>query len=155
MIFATLGTAQPFPRFLRRLDELAGTTDREIIVQTGRTPAAVKHCKTFDFAPSLQEYMQKADLIISHAGLGTSLELLKLNKPFILIPRLAKYKEHYDDHQVETCEILHRKYGITYFTDLEQLDMNVLDSVTAPRPYDGRKLKEFHKNIEKVIFECL
>ena len=38
MIFAAMGTSVPFPRLLKRLDEIAAELPEEILVQTGTTP---------------------------------------------------------------------------------------------------------------------
>lgn len=151
MIYATFGTAGAFPRLLARLDELAAETGMEFVVQTGNTPQTAKHCRMFDFVPSQQEYFRRAELVIAHAGLGTQLELLQMGRPFVVAPRLARYGEHNDDHQLETCEILHRKYGIFFFEDLAMLTPELLTHPPAPYPFSDEPLRRFRASVLPVI----
>lgn len=60
------------------------------------------HVEVFEFAPSLADYMQAADLIISHAGSGSIFEALRLKKPLIAIPNALLM----DNHQAELAEHL-------------------------------------------------
>lgn len=151
MIFATFGTASPFPRLLKHLDDLAKETGLEIVVQTGTTPQDATCCRMFDYAPSLTEHFQRAELVISHAGLGTQLELLRMHKAFVVVPRRACYGEHNDDHQLETCEILRKKYGIRYFVDIGKLNAEILKYPPAPYLYSDDPLRTFRKEVLSVI----
>lgn len=151
MIFATFGTASPFPRLLKRLDDLAKETGLEIVVQTGTTPQDATCCRMFDYAPSLVEYFHRAELVISHAGLGTQLELLRMHKAFVVVPRRACYGEHNDDHQLETCEILGKKYGIRYFVDIEELNAEILKNPPEPYPFSDDPLLSFREKVLPVI----
>ena len=151
MIYATFGTAGPFPRLLRHLDKLAEETGLEIMVQTGTTPQTASHCSMTAYLPGQKEYFRRADLVITHAGLGTQLELLELHRPFVVVPRLAEYHEHNDDHQLETCEILHKKYGILYFADLEKLTADILRDPPAPYPYTDESLRRFRQNVSRIL----
>lgn len=151
MIFATFGTARPFSRLLARLDELSEETGLEIMVQTGKTPQTAKHCRMFDFAPSLMEYFKSADLVISHAGLGSQLDLLRLKVPFVVVPRQAEFGEHNDNHQIETCEILSKKYGIKYFLDTNDITGEFLKATHLPYHFEDNAIQEFKKNILAVL----
>ncbi len=153
MIFATFGTAAPFPRFLNRLDELAKETGLEIVAQTGTTPQTAKYCKTFDYAPSLDEYYSAAFLVISHAGLGIPMELLKMGKPFVVCPRLACYGEHNNDHQLEICEMLHKKYGVLYYPDFSELTASLLYNPPAPYHYSDEPLQRFRNGVARILLK--
>ncbi|KAH9951221.1 glycosyl transferase [Amylocystis lapponica] len=54
------------------------------------------------FKPSLQEEYGKADLIISHAGSGTIIDVLRLGKPLIVVPNETLL----DNHQQELASAL-------------------------------------------------
>lgn len=151
MIYVSMGTSSPFPRLLKRMDELAAETGLEIVVQTGHTPQTAQHCRMIQFVPSQKEYFQQASLIISHAGLGTQLELLRMHRPFVVVPRRAEYQEHNDNHQVETCEILHKKYGILYFLETKDITASVLRNPPSPYSFSDENLEIFRKNILPVI----
>ena len=48
--------------------------------------------------------MAQADLVITHAGTGAIIGAVKQGKKVIAVPRLAKYGEHVDDHQLQIVE---------------------------------------------------
>jgi len=45
--------------------------------------------------------MEECDLLITHAGTGAIVSALKNGKKVVAVPRLAKYGEHVDDHQMQ------------------------------------------------------
>ena len=152
MIYVSMGTSGSFPRLLKRMDELAAETDLEIVVQTGHTPQTAKHCRMIQFVSSQKDYFQQADLIISHAGLGTQLELLQMHRPFLVVPRRLEYQEHTDNHQVETCEILHKKYGILYFLETKDITASILKNPPPSYSFSNENLENFRRNILPVLF---
>jgi UDP-N-acetylglucosamine transferase subunit ALG13 len=50
--------------------------------------------------------MEKADIVISHAGVGTILKANALRKRLIICPRLHMYDEHVDDHQLQITNFI-------------------------------------------------
>ena len=151
MIFVALGTCEPFPRILRKIDELAAEMSEEFVVQYGKTEIPLPHCRGFDYAPSLDEFYSAARLVICHAGLGIQLELMRRNQPFIAVPRLCRYKEHFDDHQVETCEYLNLKFGIRYILDMEELTPGLVEKYSDIAPYRVDGLNRFRRDILSVL----
>ncbi|WP_396667303.1 glycosyltransferase [Microbacterium sp. R86528] len=53
--------------------------------------------------------MREADVVISHAGTGSALTAFEQGKCPILVPRLARYREHVDDHQVQIAREMQRR----------------------------------------------
>ena len=98
----------------------------ELIVQRGYTKCKnSKRIKAFDFIPldEMEEYISKADLVISHGGVGTIFSAIKKGKKVIAVPRLEKYGEHINDHQIEICEELEKEGYILYYKDgIDSLD---------------------------------
>jgi UDP-N-acetylglucosamine transferase subunit ALG13 len=45
--------------------------------------------------------MRRADAIVCHAGVGTIMTALSVGKHPVVLPRLAMYGEHVDDHQLQ------------------------------------------------------
>lgn len=109
MIFVTVGTQKfPFDRLLKKIDELAenGTIREQVMVQTGHSLYQPAHCIWSDFYPeeSFYSLLQSSSLVITHGGIGTITKGLTLKKKVIIVPRLKKYAEHIDNHQLEIGE---------------------------------------------------
>lgn len=142
MIFVTVGTQLPFDRLIRTVDELAPDfPDTEIIAQVYRPGYAAKNIRTLDFISPLQynDYILSAELVISHAGIGTITTVAELEKPLILFPRMGQLKEHRNDHQVATCNMLSGKYPLNIAYNKEQL-AELLVLFREGRLLAGRKL---------------
>lgn len=106
MIFVTVGSQKfQFNRLLEEIDRLIYNKKitEEVIAQIGVSDYRPRNYKFFDFLSqdNFKEYMDKSDLIITHAGTGAIITALKKDKKVIAIPRLAKYGEHVDDHQIQ------------------------------------------------------
>ncbi len=99
-----------FIRLFHILDELCRENvlnGAEVTAQTGYDVYQSECYKTFDYMgdTEFKELLANSDLIITHAGTGTVTSALKARKKVILFPRLSKYDEHYDDHQLELCDL--------------------------------------------------
>lgn len=114
MIFVTVGTQKfPFDRLLKAVDEMAGAEDwtEEIFAQIGcssYTPIHYKYVKFLD-ADILTARMCESDLIITHGGVGTLVNALKSGSKVIAVPRIAKYGEHVNDHQLQILDKMAEK----------------------------------------------
>jgi UDP-N-acetylglucosamine transferase subunit ALG13 len=109
MIFVTIGTQKPFDRLIRAIDELAPSLGNiRIVAQVSNTVQNVKNLETLSFIDpnEFNSIFSQADLIISHAGMGTILSALEKEKPIIVMPRLMKFKEHRNEHQLATAKRL-------------------------------------------------
>ncbi|MER2998966.1 glycosyltransferase [Pontibacter populi] len=105
-VFLTTGTQEPFDRLIKAIDSITlYLEDITIIAQTPKSYYQPKNIQVFDFLdPSeFDFYFTEADLIVSHAGMGTVISALEKEKPIIIFPRLIKYKEHRSDHQMATA----------------------------------------------------
>jgi len=121
MIFVTIGTQAPFDRFIKIIDEVAPQINEEIVAQVYKCGFTPKNIKTVDFlAPDeFNNLFEKADLIISHAGMGTILSALQKHKPIIIFPRIAALGEHRNEHQLATAEKF-KELGSVYVAMNEQ-----------------------------------
>ena len=109
MIFVTLGSQKfQFNRILEEIDKLIEKKiiNEEVFAQTGASTYIPKEYMYKDFLmqDEFKEKMKEATLVITHAGTGAIITALKNNKKVIAIPRLAKYGEHVDDHQIQLIE---------------------------------------------------
>lgn len=106
MIFVTLGSQKfQFNRLLQKIDDLIsqGSITDEIFAQSGASDYRPKYYafKAFLGRDEFQEYMEKCNTVITHGGTGAIINAVKLEKKVIAVPRLAKYGEHVDDHQIQ------------------------------------------------------
>jgi UDP-N-acetylglucosamine transferase subunit ALG13 len=112
VVFVTVGTArQGFSRLLQAVDDLAECgffAGEPVFIQTGSTRDFVpRHCDWKAFVPraEFERLMTEAALVISHGG-TTILEMVRLGKVPVVMPRRKKYGEHVNDHQIELTELL-------------------------------------------------
>lgn len=168
MIFVTLGTQDKgFPRLLKCIEKSIknGTIKDKVIVQAGSTEfkSSVMEIKSFMDRDEFKNYLLKADIIITHGGVGTILEALKNHKKVIGCARLAKYQEHVNDHQVQLLERFDEDGYIIYASDLDKFD-EYYKKITKFKPKEykanqanfNKKLDEYiSKNIskKKVVIE--
>ena len=114
MIFVVLGTQKfQLNRLLQKLDEYVeqGLLTDEIYAQIGNSTYKPRHYayKEFMDKKEFDATIAKADLVIAHSGVGTIITAIHAKKPVEVFPRLAKYKEHVDDHQLDIARAFEMK----------------------------------------------
>lgn len=145
MILVTLGTQkEPFTRLLDYIEK--SNIKDKIIVQAGHTKYESKKMQIFDFIPyeKMNEYIDEADLVITHSGTGSVLMPLKKGKKVIVCARLLKYGEHVDDHQKQLVEVFKDEGYV-----LELDENNTLDKLL--KEIKKFKPKEYKSNTENFI----
>lgn len=70
----------------------------------------------------MDQYMKEADVIITHAGVGTIIAGLKLHKKMIVAARLKQYKEHVNDHQLQILDTFSKAGYIIPLEDFDKLE---------------------------------
>ncbi len=110
-IFVALGThPQQFDRLLKAIDELVEKKKlkADIFAQIGNSTYEPKNYafKRFLSPKEYEQKMKNASIIISHAGAGSIITALKYAKPLIVVPRLKRFNEHTDDHQIDLANAL-------------------------------------------------
>src|SRR5688572_22887840 len=128
MIFVTVGSQLPFDRMIQAVDEVASLLKgQEIVAQVFGMKYQPKNIKTLDYIPPIdfKNYIESADLIISHAGTGTILSVSQLEKPMIVFPRSGKLKETRNDHQFATCRMLEKTTRLQVAYDKDQLEEKI------------------------------
>lgn len=107
-VVVTVGTLDfSFRRLLDRLRTIL-PEQAEIVVQAGPSitqldwpTASVKEMINPDELGSL---MEKADIVVAHAGIGSALMAFEAGKCPILVPRMKRHGEHVDDHQAQIAK---------------------------------------------------
>lgn len=149
MIFVTFGTQkQDFSRALKILEKSKYLKDKEVIVQSGYTKYDVKKFKMFDFIPQekMNEYVTDCEFVITHGGVGSIFAGLKAKKKVLAIPRLAKYSEHKDDHQLEICEELENLGYILFFKEQDDIDKKIEELLNMKQ-----KIYENHNKYIEIL----
>lgn len=151
MILVTLGTQQQqFNRLLTYIEKC--DIDDEIIVQAGHTKFESNKMKIFDFIDyeEMNGYIDKADLIITHAGTGSIISPLKKGKKVIVCPRKQALGEHVDNHQEEIVDVFFTEGYILKIDENIKLE-NILKECVKFKP---RKFVSNTQNfIDKLIRE--
>lgn len=148
-IFVTVGSTYPLDRLIKELDKLGTNKKYEIFAQIGKSKYFPKNIKfeellTYD---QMQEKIKWADIIISHAGAGSIIDLIASGKKFILFPRLKKYDEAVDDHQIEICKAFEKKYRIKW----TQNEKNISTLTNSLKPIRKNKKSILSEEITKLI----
>ena len=109
LILVTVGTQKfQMDRLIKAVDQVAGSgaLNEEFFIQSGHSTYTPEHCQYAAFLKKeeMEEKMDQCSILLSHAGVGSILMGLKRGKKVIVIPRLQKFGEHVDDHQVEIAE---------------------------------------------------
>lgn len=122
-IFVVVGTQEPFDRMIRAIDKWAGDNPgNEIFAQISHAGYLPVNMGYTDFiTPDIfDQRFSEADLIVSHAGMGTIISALRNSKPIVVMPRLAQYHEHRNDHQLATAKSFEKLgYVNAAYTDTE------------------------------------
>ena len=123
MIFLTIGTQLPFNRLVHALDDLAPVLPRNIFGQIGQSDYSPVNIEWSAFLKpaDFDLKFRAASVIVSHAGVGTILSAQKHRKPLIIVPRLARYGEHRNDHQMATANQVKGKRGVYVANDIDEL----------------------------------
>lgn len=109
-VFVTLGTIKPYG-FGRLVERVAAILppDVEVVWQLGVTPAPPalrgevhQQLSSEDFATETR----RADVVITHAGVGSVIGLIESGIFPVVVPRRAAHGEHVDDHQEEISELV-------------------------------------------------
>jgi UDP-N-acetylglucosamine--N-acetylmuramyl-(pentapeptide) pyrophosphoryl-undecaprenol N-acetylglucosamine transferase len=124
-----------FPRLLTRLQAIL-PRGCEVFWQTGASDLAgtglERVARAVVTERELVERMAAADLVISHAGVGSALASMRAGRAPLLVPRKADRGEHVDDHQVQIARELERR-GLASSCDADDLEPAVLGKAAFGR----------------------
>jgi len=149
MFFITVGSQKfQFNRLLKKIDELI---DKSIIKDNVYAQIGVS-----DYKPQKYEYvdfmtqdefnkkLDEANLIITHAGTGVIINAVKREKKVIAIPRLKKYGEHVDDHQIQLIQQFDELNFIEPCYELDEIE-NKIEKIK------NKKYNKYVSNTQNII----
>ena len=151
-IFVTVGTTLPFDRLIKKIDEIAKDTKFQINVQMGNSSYSCSNLsKVWKMLSvvDLSAEINAADVVVMHAGIGTIIDLVKIDKPCILVPRLQKFNEAVDDHQLQICRELEKQgAGVCY--EMNQLKSSLHDAKSLFN-LKGNEYNKLEMNINNYL----
>lgn len=125
MIFVTVGNTDPFDRLVQAVEQWALTRAprEDIFVQIGNGTYVPKAFASNRFlsAPAFQDMFKNAEAVISHAGMGTIITSLEMQKPLLVMPKRAAYGEQRNEHQLATIEHVCDRESIWVANDEHEL----------------------------------
>lgn len=156
MIFITLGSQKfQFNRLLMKIDELidSGVITEPVFAQTGYSDYCPKNFPYENFLDrdTFAEKTGESTMVITHGGTGAIIGAVKKGKKVIAVPRLVKYGEHVDDHQIQMIEQFNDMDIICACMDTEQL----ADSIRYAGEHTFRPYQSNTHNIIASITEYL
>lgn len=103
-VFVTLGTIKPYV-FSRAVDATLAVLrpGDEVVWQLGDSYRDGLPGQAHDSLshPDVTELINWADVVITHAGVGSIVDVLNSGRSPVLATRRAAFKEHVDDHQLD------------------------------------------------------
>ncbi|MGQ7366497.1 glycosyltransferase [Streptococcus suis] len=156
MIFVTVGThEQPFNRLVEEIDRLKkeAIIIDDVFIQTGFSTYIPQFCdwKSIISYSEMEDYMTSADIIITHGGPATFMGAIAKGKKPIVVPRLEKFGEHVNNHQLEFAEQVSERLGsITVVEDITDLNPIIL---FYDRSEKVKNIKNNFKFCESLIRE--
>lgn len=120
-VVVTVGTELwPFPRAVEAVLRLGPVA--EVVWQTGST--VVRHAGRLlpQWLPAeeLHGAIAAADVVVTHAGVGSVLACLHQGTVPVVLPRRARHGEHIDDHQLQFARLLEQR-GLAVVADPDDL----------------------------------
>lgn len=92
----------------------------------------------------IDDYIRQSRLVVTHGGTGSIIGALGEGRKVIVMPRLCKYSEHNDDHQVEMAELFETAGCVVYWRDNESFSdvlkkIDQFDPVAYESCFEGLK----------------
>lgn len=154
MIFVTLGTSDyPFTRLLKKLDNLLeNNIINDIVVQCGSEEYQPKNftiIKNLD-KKEFNKYLKHAEIVITHGGVGTIIDCIKMGKKVIAFPRKTEYGEAKNNHQEQIINNL-KSTGSILTGEVNDLE-NLLEKIKTLKSV---KFKSNNENFNSKLCEII
>ena len=152
MILVLLGTQNnSFHRLLEEVQKNIdnGIIQEEVIAQKGYTKFESKDMTLYDKIPTdeIKRLIDKADVVITHGGVGSIITSITKGKKVIAVPRLKKYKEHVNDHQLD---IVHSFNEMGYIIGIDEVS-ELGKALKKVKNFQPKKNVQNTGNILKIV----
>lgn len=152
MILVLLGTQNnSFHRLLEEVQKNIdnGNIKEEVVAQKGYTKFESKDMTLYNKIPTdeIKKLIDKADLVITHGGVGSIITSITKGKKVIAVPRLKKYNEHVNDHQLDIIDSFNEMGYIIGIHDVSELG----DAIKKAKEFQPKKYIQNTGNIIKIV----
>ncbi len=149
MIFITVGSQKfQFNRLLQAVDKLVenGKIKEEVFAQRGVCNYIPKNYRSKEFLDreEFASIIRSSDLVITHGGTGAIVGAVKAGKKVIAVARLAQYKEHVDNHQLQLISEFTKSGFILGCDELDELEMLINEA-------RSKEFAVYHSNTRRYI----
>ncbi|MGD9396841.1 MAG: PssE/Cps14G family polysaccharide biosynthesis glycosyltransferase [Candidatus Thorarchaeota archaeon] len=122
MIFVTVGTAH-FDPLIQRMDELVkdGELKEPVIGQIGRGTYVPRHFRYFRFLKSLNTAYDKASIIVSTGGAGTTMECVTRGLKLVVVENTTLM----EGHQAQLIREMANRGHLIWCKDLRELGQSI------------------------------
>ncbi len=147
LIFVTVGThPEQFNRLIKEINKI-NNKNWIFFIQKGTSNLKTK-AKSIAFLEldEFQKKIKKADLIITHGGEGIIGTCIQLNKKMIIVPRLKKFGEHTNNHQLDLSNAINKKFKTPIIINIKNLEKEIKKILKKETKYKKEK-----GNIIKLI----
>ena len=158
MILVTTGTnGAPFDRLLRAVDDIDGV--EPLIVQHG--PSQIRPrgatCVPYLSFDDLVAQIRRAEVVITHGGVGSVTVALVNGQRPVVVPRVAGFGEAVDDHQLSFGQKLAEAGLVTLVTDpfrlRETVSSRAGERAIPDLPGAGRLVRELRTYLRSIVGE--
>ena len=154
MIFVILGTHErPFYRLVKEIDNLSSKNKikDKFIIQMGVTKYKFKSkkIKSYEYIPQkdFDKYLKNSKILITHGGAGSIMTGIRIRKPIITVPRLSKFGEHVNDHQLQIVKEMEKHGAVDAVYDINKL----FDSIRKSSKIKLKNIKKQKSPIFKIV----
>ena len=156
MILVLLGTQNnSFHRLLEEIQKNIdnGNIKEKVIAQKGYTKFDSKDMILYNQVPieEMKKLINSADLIITHGGVGSIITSIEQGKKVIAVPRLKKYNEHVNDHQLDIIKSFDEMGYIIGIEDVAQIS----EALEKIKEFEPKEYVQNTGNIIKIIEEFI
>jgi UDP-N-acetylglucosamine--N-acetylmuramyl-(pentapeptide) pyrophosphoryl-undecaprenol N-acetylglucosamine transferase len=150
VIFVSVGTLHfPFDRLMAALHELPL---EQLVVQHGpaEPPRGVREAASFMPLDEMLARIEAADAVVTHAGVGSIYHATHAGHVPVVVPRLERFGEHVDDHQLELARLLAAEGKVIAVTDVAELP-RALANVPPRGPARGVEPGRLHSAVRSAL----
>lgn len=162
IILVTVGTSQyDFDRLFEMLYEQPLYNDDDVrwVIQAGHNklknlPANGK-VVSMTTRNEMDQLVKSASLVISHCGIGSINQMLAYQKEVMFVPRVSKFKEFSDDHQLQIAKEINSKIFTVLMPEqcMPKITFNeLIDRKIVTSPVDTTNYKMANE-LKNVLFE--